>query len=262
MVVDDMREGCMVWDVAEKHFSKEVVLDAKNFGQVTFYRLKGQVLLGLALFLLSIFTKIIQINITQSVEYLESVWQEVIINTAFKLVKIMVLHIKALDMNLRIYELLHSLDEITASDVVEEVKHDEWYAKLEMYIFNKLINREEGLALLGVHDFILLVDKVAQEWFSFMLGNKARGASSTHFFHKHFSNWWLLFYKSFIVFLLDLFVGLTYLSIDLFNLMFVRFAISIIPVGVWVDLTLFLLICEHGRRQECLCIDFLFMNVN
>ena len=82
-----------------------------------------------------------QINITQSVEYLESVRQEVIINTAFKLVKVIVLHIEALNMNLRINELLHSLDEITASDVVEEVKHDEWYAKLEMYQFNKLIYR-------------------------------------------------------------------------------------------------------------------------
>ena len=124
MVVDDMREGCMVWDVAEKHFGKEIVFDAKNFGQVTFDRLQSQVLLGLALFLLSIFTKIMQINITQSVEYLESVRQEVIIDTAFKLIKIIVLHIKALDMNLRVYELLHSLDEITASDIVEEVKHD------------------------------------------------------------------------------------------------------------------------------------------
>ena len=145
-------------------------------------------MLGFSLFLLSILTKFLQIDITQSVEYLESVRQEVIIDTAFKLVKVIVLHIKALDMNLRINELLHGLDEITASDIVEEVKHDEWYAKLEMYQFNKLIYREEGLALLSVHDFILLVDKVAQEWFSFMLGNKACGASSTHFFHKHFSN--------------------------------------------------------------------------
>ena len=108
----------MVRNVAEKHFGKEIVFDAKHFGQVTFNRLQSEVLLGLALLLLSIFTKIMQIDVTQSVEYLESVRQEVIIDIAFKLVKVIFLHIKALDMNLRIYELLHSLYEITASDVV------------------------------------------------------------------------------------------------------------------------------------------------
>ena len=119
---------------------------------------------------------------------MESVRQEVIVDIAFKFIKVIVLNVKALDMNLRINELLHGLDEITASDIVEEIKYNKWYAKLEMHQIDKLIYRQESLASLSFHDFILLVDKVAQEWFSFMLCNKARGASSTHFFHKHFSN--------------------------------------------------------------------------
>ena len=91
-------------------------------------------------------------------------------------------------MDLWIYELLHGLDEITAGDVVEEVEHNEWYAKLEMHQFNKLIDREECFAPLGFHDLILFVDKVTQEWFPSMLCNEACRASSTHFFHEHFGN--------------------------------------------------------------------------
>ena len=68
MVVDNMREGCMVRDKAEKHLSEEIIFDAEHFRQVTLDRLQGHVLLGFALFLLSILTEFLQIDITQSIE--------------------------------------------------------------------------------------------------------------------------------------------------------------------------------------------------
>ena len=152
-------------------------------------------------------------------------------------------------MILRIHEFLHCLDKITAGDVVNEVEHNEWYAKLEMNQLNELLYREEGLALLRLHHLVLLMDEVAEEWLPLVLGVEAGGAPRPHLLHKNLGNRLLLDCLSVVVLLLDLLFGFAYLTIDLFNFLFVGLAVGLIPVGVRIDLALFLFIGEYRGRQ-------------
>ena len=126
MEVNDVSLRGMLWDVDEEHLCKEIILNAKDFGEIILHRLQCQVLLALFLIWLCVLVEILQIDFTKSIEDLENVGQKLLIYLLFAVIEVLILRIEALNICLRSDEFLHERDELTATHVVNEIKNDKW----------------------------------------------------------------------------------------------------------------------------------------
>ena len=83
-------------------------------------------------------------------------------------------------MRLWIDKRLHSLDEITATDVVYEIEHDQWHTEFEADFVTEVLLIQESFRVLVLIYFILFVDKVAHLGLLLVLGNELCSALVSH----------------------------------------------------------------------------------
>ena len=83
-------------------------------------------------------------------------------------------------MRLWIDKRLHSLDEITATDVVYKIKHDQWHTKFEVDFVAKILLVQESFRVLVLVYFIFFVDEVAHLGLLLVLSHELSSALVSH----------------------------------------------------------------------------------
>ena len=83
-------------------------------------------------------------------------------------------------MRLWIDKRLHSLDEITTTDVVYEIEHNQWHTEFEADFVTEVLLIQESFRVLVLIYFILFVDKVAHLGLLLVLGNELCSALVSH----------------------------------------------------------------------------------